>query len=141
MVAKAYAFHRTGDAAYEEIEGDDDLLTPGTVYEAFDAFKLGHDTDEVIFNSNEYLAKRMRAVLQAGGAVVASTDPAFLGCDLVPLHAYTVEKVSSDFKYITIRNPWGRDDDNFKDANNDGSVTIHRDQFGDDFFFVAYSLL
>jgi hypothetical protein len=136
---KAFALHRTGVGKYEEIVGDNDWTDPGMPYESFDAFGLWHDTDEVIWNSKEYTMKRMRDFLTTGGAVTASTDPPWLGCDITPFHVYTVEKVSSDLKWVTIRNPWGTDDKKFASGPNDGRITISAQQFDDDFFFVSYS--
>jgi Ca2+-binding RTX toxin-like protein len=141
ILEKAWAFHRTGDAKYQEIVGDNDWTDPGMPYEAFAAFGLWHDTDEVIFNAKEDYMAKMRNFLLAGGSVTASTDPPFLGCDLTAFHVYTVEKVSADLKYVTIRNPWARDDDGFKQGPDDGRMTIHVNQFDDDFFFISYSNL
>jgi Ca2+-binding RTX toxin-like protein len=138
---KAFAIHRTGVAKYEEIVGDNDWTDPGMPYETYGAFGLWHDTDEVIFNDLETYMQKMRNFLQAGGAVTASTDPPWLGCDITPFHVYTVLNVSADLKHVTIRNPWARDDTAFASGPNDGVITISAEQFDDDFFFVSYSNL
>ena len=141
IMEKAWACHRTGEARYEEIVGDNDWADPGMPYEAYGAFGLWHDTDEVIFNDLDDYMQKMRNFLVTGGAVTASTDPPWLGCDITAFHVYTVENVSADLKWVTIRNPWATDDAAFATGPNDGRIVVSAEQFDDDFFFVSYSNL
>lgn len=139
IMEKAWAMHRTSDNSYEAIEGDDDLFDPGTGDEVFMAMNYDTTTRWVIAHSEESNMGKMRSVLKNGGFVTASTDPPALGCDLVPLHVYTVLNVSDDLNWITLYNPWAKDDKGFAHGGNDGVIRISTTQFDDDFFFIYYS--
>ncbi|HEX8911067.1 MAG TPA: C2 family cysteine protease [Humisphaera sp.] len=142
IMEKAYAFHRSDSHQYKE-------MNSGWGDETMQALGKYTESDDVIWHSNSTLATNMRNRLLAGGAVTACTDPAILGCSIVPSHCYSVVAVSSDLKTITLRNPWGLDGKTkysdgkttFSDSSNDGYIKISMDQFGDDVWQIQYGWL
>jgi Ca2+-binding RTX toxin-like protein len=136
IMEKAWAWFRTSDHSYAEIEGS--VFNGGTPWETYDAFNLYHETDTVAVHSKDSYMTKMKNWLANGGIVSASTYP--FGTDVASAHVYTVVSISADLKSITLRNPWRTDDEGFKDANpNDGYITISVDQFDDDFVFISYA--
>ncbi len=73
-------------------------------------------------------------------AVTASTDPGVLGSDLASSHCYSVVAIDAAACTVTLRNPWGTDDDAFLQGADDGYMTISVDQFDDDMFLIGYAI-
>jgi Ca2+-binding RTX toxin-like protein len=132
IMEKAFCFHRSAAQSYAGMEG-------GTLWSAYDSFHMQHDTDEVFWHSKDSYMTKMRNWLANGGVVTVGTDPAALGCNLATPHAYTVVAISADLKTVTLRNPWGVDDDGFKSGPDDGYITISVDEFDNDMNQITYA--
>jgi hypothetical protein len=135
MMEKAWALCRKNAQSYESIDGAYNIFTPGTPWETYDQFNMPHSTDTVVFTAKDTYMKKMRNYLMAGGVVCASTH--LVGTSLATGHVYNVVDVSSDLKWVTLRNPWATDDNGFLWGANDGYIHISVDQFDNNMQFVS----
>jgi Ca2+-binding RTX toxin-like protein len=136
IMEKAWAWFRTGEHSYENIEGSEQPLDPGSSDEAYKALGMWQTVALVDQYSQATIMATMRDWLAAGGIVSASTH--LVGSSFTSGHVYTVVAVSWDLKTITLRNPWGTDDATYMQGANDGYMTVSADAFDNNFLFAWF---
>lgn len=119
VMEKAWAAFRPGRPGYARIDG-------GWMDEVYRA--LGTPAQSLTVRTGEHLLTALADALAAGKSVTYAVGVPPAGSNLVPSHAYTVDRVTfgPDGRPagLTLRNPWGTDGPAVTDGLDDGYVTI-----------------